>query len=87
MSYSESSAAKVRADSPVPHGMPSAQQLQSFSEKQLEELLRAVQRRLGTSHEGPGDFDYARTVAHELNNVLTVSRLKEGLGLDSGQTA
>lgn len=87
MSYSESSAVKTRESSPVPHGMPSYLQLQSYSEKQLEDLLRAIQRRLGTNHEGPGDFDYARMVAHELNNALTVSRLKQGLELGSSPAA
>ena len=53
--------------------------LDKCTEQQLETLLRSIQRRLGTSQEELGDFDYARVIAHELNNLLTVSRLRQGM--------
>ena len=41
-------------------------------ERSLIALLRALQVRLGTPHEGPDDVDRAATVMHQLNNLRTV---------------
>lgn len=41
--------------------------------------LQACQRRLGTSEEKSDDFDRARSLAHEINNRLTVEYLREQL--------
>ena len=83
MSPSPFIAADARDKHPCSPGTPNLLQVQSFTERQLEELLHVIQRRLGTSQEQPGDFDYARMVAHELNNAITVSRLRQGLELGS----
>jgi len=53
--------------------------VRNSDEAQLEVLLRAIQMRLGTAAEQPHDFVRARMVAHELNNQITLTRLRAEL--------
>lgn len=53
--------------------------VRNSDEAQLEVLLRTIQRRLGTADEQPLDFVRARMVAHELNNQITLTRLRAEL--------
>jgi hypothetical protein len=51
--------------------------LKQSSQAQLEAKLRAIQRRLGSPDERPGDIDCAQLIVHQLNNILTVQRANE----------
>jgi hypothetical protein len=51
--------------------------LKQCSQTQLETKLRAVQQRLGSPDERPGDLDCAQMIGHQLNNVLTIQRVNE----------
>jgi len=51
--------------------------LKQCSLAQLETKLRAIQQRLGTPDERPGDLDCAQMIAHQINNHLTVQRVNE----------
>ena len=53
--------------------------LKTSDEEKLEELLRLVQKRLGTCEERRDDFDLAQSIAHQLNNLWTVARLREAV--------
>jgi len=49
--------------------------LQNCAQIELESLLSEVSARLGTAAEKPDDLDHARSIAHQLNNILTAIRL------------
>jgi len=51
--------------------------LKQCSLAQLETKLRAIQQRLGTPDERPGDLDCAQMIGHQINNHLTVQRVNE----------
>jgi hypothetical protein len=48
------------------------QHLMKCDETALTGLLRALQARLGTPHEGPDDVDRAAAVMHQINNLRTM---------------
>ena len=45
----------------------------------LEEELREIQRRLGTTAERPGDVDRASIIGHQLTNLMCLVVLMQGL--------
>ena len=51
--------------------------LKQCSQPQLETMLRAIQLRLGSPGEHPGDLDCAQMIAHQINNLRTVERVNE----------
>jgi len=53
------------------------QYLKQCDEPTLVGLLRAMQARLGTAHEGPEDFDRAAAVMHQVNNLRTIRAMAE----------
>jgi hypothetical protein len=48
------------------------QHLLKCDEAALIALLRALQARLGTPHEGPDDVDRCAAVMHQVNNLRTM---------------
>jgi hypothetical protein len=48
-------------------------------ESRLQEMLHAVQIRLGTPGEQPDDDRRARQIAHRLHNLVTAKRLQADL--------
>ena len=56
--------------------MPLSEEFQRFvnesDEPTLVALLRALQVRLGTPHEGPDDVDRATAIMHQVNNLRTL---------------
>jgi hypothetical protein len=42
----------------------------------LEAALAAIEMRLGTAAERTNDLDHVRAIAHELNNRITIDRLR-----------
>lgn len=70
----------LHSSTAVPIGDPDfLQQIRFMEEAALEAILRTIQLRLGTPEESHKDFDHARIVAHELNNLITIRRLNEAL--------
>lgn len=45
----------------------------------LEDELREIQRRLGTTAERPGDVDRASIIGHQLTNLMCLVVLMQGL--------
>ena len=45
-------------------------------EATLIALLRALQVRLGTPHEGPDDVDRATAIMHQVNNLRTLQAFR-----------
>ena len=68
------------AHSDRPHGDDDfARRLPGLGEGVLRLLLRALQERLGTPAEQPGDVERARLLGHEINNRVTVVKLNRDL--------
>ena len=60
--------------------MPLTEEFQRFvnesDEQTLVALLRALQVRLGTPHEGPDDVDRATAIMHQVNNLRTLQAFR-----------
>lgn len=54
--------------------------LRTRSDEQLEGMLRAIQRRLGTRAERDDDLLAVQHIAHQLNNLRTCRDLADELG-------
>lgn len=58
---------------------PLERQLTECTEPQLRAMLAVIQARLGRPDELAGDLELARAIGHQLNNLLTATRLAEDL--------
>lgn len=56
--------------------------LDACSAGELRQALRVLERRLGTADERPGDFERARSLAHEINNRAQRDYLRAMLETD-----
>lgn len=50
-----------------------------YDKHQLKSMLVVLESRLGTGAETPRDLENARTIAHQLNNLLLVEKLQTAL--------
>ena len=63
----------------IPVGEAFASRLQGLGDGALRLMLQALQARLGTPEEQPGDLDHVRQLGHEINNRLTAANLERDL--------
>jgi hypothetical protein len=71
--------------------MPVTEEFQQYlsqcDEQTLMGLLRALQVRLGTPHEGGDDVDRAAATMHQLNNLRSIRVLSETIQSRAGGKA